>query len=84
VHFCLPFYYSFILVITSHYHFNHALAKYEPYVCSTLLLKPASQKEKMDWNSSTKSYRLHVAPVAINVGLWSRFLFRFIECRHSL
>jgi hypothetical protein len=43
VHFCLPFYYSFILVIASHYHFNHALAKYEPYVCSTLLFSLATQ-----------------------------------------
>jgi hypothetical protein len=32
-----------------------------------LLLKPAAQKEKMDWNSSTRSSRLHVAPVAIPV-----------------
>jgi hypothetical protein len=28
-----------------------------------LLLKPAAQKERMDWNSSTWSSRLHVAPV---------------------
>jgi hypothetical protein len=49
-----------------------------------LLLKSAAQKEKMDWNSSTKSSRLHVAPVAILVELWSLPLFRFIESRHSL
>jgi hypothetical protein len=30
VHFCLPFYYRFILVITLHYHFTPALAKYQP------------------------------------------------------
>jgi hypothetical protein len=30
VHFCLPFYYSFILVITMHYHFIPALAEYQP------------------------------------------------------
>jgi hypothetical protein len=27
--FCLPFYYSFILVITLHYHFISALAEYQ-------------------------------------------------------
>jgi hypothetical protein len=31
----------------------------------SLLFKSAAQKEKMDWNSSTKSSRLRVAPVAI-------------------
>jgi hypothetical protein len=30
-----------------------------------LLLKPAAQKEKMDWNSSMRSSRLRVAPVAV-------------------
>jgi hypothetical protein len=49
-----------------------------------LLLKPAAQKEKMDWNSSTRSSRLHVAPVAIPVELWSLPLFCFVESRHSL
>jgi hypothetical protein len=34
-----------------------------------LLLKPAAQKKKMDWNSSTKSSRLRVAPVAVPVEL---------------
>jgi hypothetical protein len=33
-----------------------------------LLLKPAAQKEKMDWNYSTSS-RLRVAPVAIPMEL---------------
>jgi hypothetical protein len=28
--FCLPFYFSFILAITLHYHFILALAKYQP------------------------------------------------------
>jgi hypothetical protein len=32
-----------------------------------LLLKPAVQKEKMDWNSSTRSSRLRVAPVVVPV-----------------
>jgi hypothetical protein len=49
-----------------------------------LLLKPAAQKEKMDWNSSMRSSRLRVALVAIPVELWSLPLFRFVESRHSL
>jgi hypothetical protein len=69
VHFCLSFYYSFILVVTLHYHFIPALAEYQPYVYSTLLFSPAAQKERMDWNSSTRSSRLRVAPVAIPVVL---------------
>jgi hypothetical protein len=49
-----------------------------------LLLKPAAQKEKMDWNSSMRSSMLRVAPVAVPVELWSLLLFRFVESRHSL
>jgi hypothetical protein len=49
-----------------------------------LLLKPADQKEKIDWNSSTRSSKLRVAPVAIPVELWSLLLFHFIESHHSL
>jgi hypothetical protein len=49
-----------------------------------LLLKPAAQKEKMDWNSSTRSSRLRVTPVAVPVVLWSLPLFRFTESRLSL
>jgi hypothetical protein len=30
LHFCLPFYYSFILAITLHYHFIPTLAEYQP------------------------------------------------------
>jgi hypothetical protein len=30
VHFSIPFYYSFIVVITLHYHFIPALAEYQP------------------------------------------------------
>jgi hypothetical protein len=40
----------------------------------SLLLKPTAQNEKMDSNSSTKSSRLRVAPVAIPVELWSHSL----------
>jgi hypothetical protein len=49
-----------------------------------LLLKPAAQKEKMEWKSSMRSSRLHVAPVAIPVELWSLLLFYFVESCHSL
>jgi hypothetical protein len=49
-----------------------------------LLLKPAAQKERMDWNSSTRSSRLCVAPVVVLVMLWSLSLFRSAESRHSL
>jgi hypothetical protein len=34
-----------------------------------LLLKPAAQKERMVWNSSTTSSRLRVAPVVVPVEL---------------
>jgi hypothetical protein len=34
-----------------------------------LLLEFATQKEKMDWNSSTRSFRLCVTPVIIPVEL---------------
>jgi hypothetical protein len=49
-----------------------------------LLLKSIAQKEKMDWNSSTRSSRLRVAPVAVHVELWCLPLFRFVESHHSL
>jgi hypothetical protein len=49
-----------------------------------LLLKPTAQKERMDWNSSTKSSRLRVAPIVVPVVLWSLTLFRSTENHHSL
>jgi hypothetical protein len=49
-----------------------------------LLLKSAAQKEKMYWNSSTRSSWLRVAPVAVLVKLQSLPLFRFVESHHSL
>jgi hypothetical protein len=55
----------------------------QPYYFS-LLLKPAAQKEKIDWNFSTMSSRLRVAPVVVPVELWSLPLFCSIESRHSL
>jgi hypothetical protein len=48
-----------------------------------LLLKPTAQKERMDWNFSMKSSRLHVAPVVIPVVLWSLPLFRSTESHYS-
>jgi hypothetical protein len=49
-----------------------------------LLLKPAAQKEMMDWNSLTMSSRLRVAPVVVPVVLWSLPLFHSTESHHSL
>jgi hypothetical protein len=49
-----------------------------------LLLEPAAQKEKMDWNSLMRSSNLRVALVAVLVKLWSLPLFRFIESCQSL
>jgi hypothetical protein len=48
-----------------------------------LLLKHAAQKERMDWNSLTRSSRLCVAPVVVPVVLWSLLLFHFTESHHS-
>jgi hypothetical protein len=49
-----------------------------------LLLKPAAQKERMDWNSSTRSFRLRVAPVVVPVVLSSLLLFHSTDSHHSL
>jgi hypothetical protein len=49
-----------------------------------LLLKPASQKERMVWNSLTMSSRLRVALVVVLVMLRSLPLFCSAESRHSL
>jgi hypothetical protein len=49
-----------------------------------LLLKPTAQKERMEWNSSTRSSRLRVAPVVVPVVLWSLPLFRSTDSHHSL
>jgi hypothetical protein len=49
-----------------------------------LLLKHAAQKERMDWNSSTRSSRLRVAPVVVPVVLWSLLLFCSTKSHHSL
>jgi hypothetical protein len=49
-----------------------------------LLLKPAAQKESMDWNSSMRSSGLRVAPVVVPVVLWSLLLFHSSKSHHSL
>jgi hypothetical protein len=49
-----------------------------------LLLKPAAQKETMDWNSLMRSFRLRVALVVVPMVLWSLPLFCSIESHHSL
>jgi hypothetical protein len=49
-----------------------------------LLLKPATQMERMDWNSSMRSSRLRVAPVVVYVVLWSLSLFCFAKSHYSL
>jgi hypothetical protein len=43
MHFCLSFYYSFILAITLYYHFIPTLVEYQLKVYSTLLFSPATQ-----------------------------------------
>jgi hypothetical protein len=76
------------LVITLHFiYLLHLLST--KYKCTQpcyfpLLHKPVAHKEKMGWNSSTMSYRLRVAPVAVPVVLWSLPPFCFIESRLSL
>jgi hypothetical protein len=88
VHFCLQPYALFLLAITLHIiYFLHLLSTNNKCTQSCyfpLSLKPAAQKEKMDWNSSMKSSRLRVTPVAVPVVLWSLPLFRFTESHLSL
>jgi hypothetical protein len=49
-----------------------------------MLLKPAAQKERMDWDSLMRSSRLHVALIVILVVLWSLPLFCSAVRCHSL
>jgi hypothetical protein len=88
VHFCLQPYTLFLLAITLHIiYFLHLLSinhKCTQPCYFPLPLKPAAQKERMDWNSSMRSSRLRVTPVAVPVVLWSLSLFRFAEGRLSL
>jgi hypothetical protein len=48
-----------------------------------LLLKPAAQKERVDWNSSTRSSRLRFTLVVIPVVLWSLPLRVIIVFRNT-
>jgi hypothetical protein len=88
VYFCLQPYTLFTLILSLHIIFSlHLLST--NYKCTQpcyfpLLLKPAAQKEKMDWNSSMRSSRLFVAPVTIPVELYSLLMFYFAESHHSL
>jgi hypothetical protein len=81
MHFCLQPYVLFTLLLPLHtIYFLHLLSsnhKYTQPCYFLLLLKPTAQKEKMDWNSSMRSSRLRVAPVAIPVELCSPPLFHF-------
>jgi hypothetical protein len=78
--------YYFFIALTIHYflHLRSTNNKCSQPYYFPLLLKPAAQKEKMDWNSSTWSSMLRVDPVAVPVVLWSLPLFRFAKSRHSL
>jgi hypothetical protein len=49
-----------------------------------LLVKPTTQKGRMDWNSSTRSSRLRVAPVVVPMVLWILPLFCSAESHHRL
>jgi hypothetical protein len=76
------------LVIIFTFHLFTALPEYN-HKCTQpcyfpLLLKHVAQKEKMGWNSSTRSSMLRGAPVIVPVMLWSLLLFCFIESRLSL
>jgi hypothetical protein len=71
MHFCLHPYVLFTLSLPLHViYFLHLLStnhKHTQPCYFPLLLKPTAQKKKMDWNSSTRSSTLRVAPVAVLV-----------------
>jgi hypothetical protein len=87
VHFSLQPYTVFTLLLPLHInYFLHLLSTNQKCTqpCYFLmLLKPAAQKEMMDWNSSTRSSRLRVAPVAVPVVLWSLSMFCSAESHLS-
>jgi hypothetical protein len=72
------------LIIILFLHLLSTNYKYTQPCYFPLLLKPAAQKERMNWNSSMRSSRLRVAPVVVPVVLWSLPLFRSAEGHHSL
>jgi hypothetical protein len=77
----LPCYYPLHIIYFLHLLSNNHKCTLPCYFL--LLLKPAAQKEKVDWNSSTRSSRLRDAPVAVPMVLWSLPLFCFAESHHS-
>jgi hypothetical protein len=71
-------------IITLFLHLLSTNHKYTQPCYFPLLLKPATQKERIDWNSSMRSSRLRVASVVIPMVLWSLPLFRSTESHRSL
>jgi hypothetical protein len=73
MYFCLQSYALFTLLLPLHIiYFLHLLTT--NHKCTQpcyfpLLLKPAAQKEKIEWNCSTRSSRLRVTPVVVFVVL---------------
>jgi hypothetical protein len=72
------------LIIILFLHLLSTNYKYTQPCYFPLLLKPAAQKERMNWNSSMRSSRLCVAQVVVPVVLWSLPLFHSAEGHHSL
>jgi hypothetical protein len=64
-------------------HLLSANHKYTQPCYFPLLLKPAAQKERVDWNSSTRSSRLCFTLVVIPVVLWSLPLRVIIVFRNT-
>jgi hypothetical protein len=71
VHFCLQPYTLFTSLLPLHIisllHLLSTNHKCTQPCYFPLLLKPTAQKEKMDWNSSTRSSRLRVTSVTVPV-----------------
>jgi hypothetical protein len=73
----LPYYYPSYII-----YFLHLLST--NHKCTQpCYFSPATLKEKMDWDFSMRSSRLHVALVAIPVVLWNLPLFHFATSHHS-
>jgi transposase InsO family protein len=77
----LPYYYPLHIILFLHLlSTNHMCT--QPYYF-LLLLKPAAQKKKMDWNSLMSSSRLCASPIAVPVELWSLLLFHSVSRESS-
>jgi hypothetical protein len=76
----------FTLLLSFAYHLFPALPEYQYKCTQPCYVPPATQKEKVDWNSSTRNSTLCAAPVVVLVELWSLLLFHSIlhESRLSL